>query len=101
MVPKHGGKDQKRVLISSVKPWDDVYQRLAIIMGYEEDDDFSISYRFSNSPKSTQNSLEDESDYDGIIEVIRARRRNASPLQVIILDNNVSVLIFTNNVFHC
>ncbi|KAH9959505.1 hypothetical protein BJV74DRAFT_991050 [Russula compacta] len=89
MVPKHGGKDQKRVVISSATPWEDIYQQLATIMGYEEDDEFSISYRFSNSPKLTQNSLEDESDYAGIVEVIRARCRNATPLQVIILDNNV------------
>ncbi|KAH9972664.1 hypothetical protein BJV74DRAFT_953891 [Russula compacta] len=33
MVPKHGGKDQKRVVISSATPWEDIYQRLATIMG--------------------------------------------------------------------
>jgi hypothetical protein len=58
-------------------------------MGYDDDEPFSVSYCFSNSQKSERNSLEDDADYQGIIAFFQAHRRNANPVQVIILDNNV------------
>ena|ERR1700737_4560602 len=89
MVPKHGGKDSKRVPVASSTPWLDLQDCLATIMGYEADEEFSVSYRFSNAAKSVRNTLEDEDDYKGIVNYIQGRRRNAAPVQVLILDNVV------------
>src|SRR5882762_7873079 len=77
------------VPISSSEPWDSVCNSLASTMGYNDDEPFLVSYCFSNSRKSEQNSLEDNADYQGIIAFFQACRQNANPVQVIILDNNV------------
>ena len=58
-------------------------------MSYDADEEFSISYRFSNPVKSVRNTLEDEDDYKGVVDYIRGRRRNAASVQVLILDNVV------------
>lgn len=89
MVPKHGGKDSKRVPVASSTSWSDLRDRLATIMGYDTDEEFSISYCFSNAAKSVCNTLEDEDDYMGIVDYIWGRHRNAAPVQVLILDNVV------------
>lgn len=88
MVPKHGGTDQKRMTMLSTSSWPEVCNRLARTMGYDDDEEFSISYRLSNTTKGTKNSLEDEDDYIGIVTTLASRRRNSAPLQVIIIDNN-------------
>jgi hypothetical protein len=89
MVPKHGGKDSKRVPVASSTSWSDLRDRLATIMGYDANEEFSISYCFSNTAKSVCNTLKDEDDYKGIIDYIQGHRRNAAPVQVLILDNVV------------
>src|ERR1700683_4376218 len=86
MVPKHGGKDRKRVPVASSTSWSDLQDHLATTMGYNADEEFSISYRFSNAAKSVRNTLKDEDDYKGIVDYIWGCRHNAAPVQVLILD---------------
>lgn len=77
------------VPVASSTSWSDLRDRLATIMGYDTDEEFSISYCFSNTAKSVRNTLEDVDDYMGIVDYIWGRRRNAAPVQVLILDNVV------------
>jgi hypothetical protein len=79
----------KMVPVASSTSWSDLWDRLATIMGYDTDEEFSISYCFSNTAKSVRNTLEDVDDYMGIVDYIWGRRRNAAPVQVLILDNVV------------
>jgi hypothetical protein len=79
----------KMVPVASSTSWSDLRDRLATIMGYDTDEEFSISYCFSNTAKSVRNTLEDVDDYMGIVDYIWGRRRNAAPVQVLILDNVV------------
>ena len=97
MVPKPNSTSQKQLRLSSELQWFDVHDRLACAIGYDDNeiDDVSMSYRFSKDPKQTRNSLEDDDDYQGVVETLHACRANSSPLQVIIFDDNVSALLPT------
>jgi hypothetical protein len=91
MIPKPNSTSQKRLPLSSKTKWLEVQERLTRAMGYDdsEEDNVSLTYRFSKDPKQTRNSLEDNDDYQGIIETLRARRASAAPIHVIIFDNKV------------
>ncbi|KAL6302665.1 hypothetical protein BKA93DRAFT_827183 [Sparassis latifolia] len=90
MVPKHDGKAMKRVPLSSAMTWDIVRERLRIVMGYDNVDDMALSYRLSKDAKSVRKSLEDDNDYQGIVQSMQSHRRNTRPQQVIILDDSVN-----------
>ena len=91
MVPKVGSQSQKQIPIPSNTDWYAVQDHLVQAMGYDvdEEDDVSVSYCFGNEPKSTCNSLEDDDNYEGIIQTTKAHCTNSAPLQVIIYDNDV------------
>ena len=90
MIPKHGGKSgSKRKPLAAALSWQDTRSHLMRVMGYEDDEDFDVLYRLSTDPKSTQNALDDEDDYNGIVQAIVSRRKNSKEVQVIIIDNGV------------
>ncbi|KAL6305633.1 hypothetical protein BKA93DRAFT_748894 [Sparassis latifolia] len=92
MVPKHDGKAMKRVPLSSAVTWDIVREWLRIVMGYDNVDNMALSYRLSKDAKSVRKSLEDDNDYQGIVQSMQSHRRNTRPQQVIILDDSVNDL---------
>jgi hypothetical protein len=69
MVPKLGIQSHKRLPLPSTTDWDTVRDRLVRAMGYDQDEeaDVSMSYRSGNETKS---SLEDDDDYQGIVQVV-------------------------------
>jgi hypothetical protein len=91
MVPKNGTETRKRVPLLSTTDWHEVRSRLARAMGYDADEESGVAmtYRLSNTAKSTRDTLEDEDDYQGIIATLQARRANLTPLTVEIHDANV------------
>jgi hypothetical protein len=61
-------------------------------MGYDadEEDEVMMTYRFSNAPKLSRDTLEDNDDYQGIVSILQARRASLAPLTVEIHDAKVS-----------
>ena len=99
MVPKNWTETWKRVPLLSMTGWHVVRSRLARAMGYDadEEDQVVMIYRFSNAPKSSHDTLEDDDDYQGIVSIMQACRVSLAPLTVEIHDANVCFIYICYN----